>query len=470
MAELMNVQDDGATNALRDGIAYADQWLEYRCEFRNHPGLVVAIQKDDEIRLSNAYGMANLERHAPMTTRHIFRIASHSKTFTATAIMQLVQDGRVRLDDRLAAHLSWLSTSDATIRQTLNHASGVIRDGLDADFWRVEHDFPGLEQLRESASRQILEPNTLFKYSNIGYALLGLVIEAVTGQAYNDYVRQHIIQPLGLADTGPEVDPSLSDRLVTGYTRAHLGVPRRPMPLVIDTHALSPATGFYSTAEDLCRYARAHYMGEERLLTDASKREMQQPYWGIEQADGERYGLGLSVREIGKRRMVGHGGGFPGQSTRTLIDSHDRLVVVVFSNTSASDGLAAPLAEGVVKIIDFALSRAGAPATDVAAATYTGRYANLGGVLDIVAVGNGLFGISPEADDPTARVSELHVVDADTLKIEKTGGYGSPGELVRFERGADGHVQKVIWGGVGSYPVAAFRERYQTAQRTLVQA
>lgn len=463
----MNLQDDGATTALRDGIAYADQWLDYRREFRNHPGLVAAIQTDDQIRLSTAYGLANLERQEPMTTRHIFRIASHSKTFTAIAIMQLVEAGRVRLDDRLSAHVPWLA-SPATVRQTLNHASGVIRDGVDADFWQIEQEFPNLDELRASASHRVLDSNTTFKYSNIGYGLLGQVVAAVTGQPYNDYVREKIIEPMGLRDTGPEANPALSDRLVTGYTRARLGVPRRAVPPVIDTRALSPATGFYATAEDLCRYARAYYIGDERLVTDASKREMQQPYWAIEQADGEHYGLGLSVREIGKRRLVGHGGGFPGQSTRTLIDAHDRLVVVVFSNTSASDGLAAPLAEAVVKIIDFALAHAG-PAPD-ALASYIGRFASLGGVIDIVAFGDKLFALSPEEDDPVARVSELRVVDHHTLKIDKTGGYGSPGERVRFERDADGRVQRIVWGGVSSYPVDVFRERHGVPERARRQA
>jgi CubicO group peptidase (beta-lactamase class C family) len=95
-----------------------------------------------------------------------------------------------------------------------------------------------------------------------------------------------------------------------------LGLPRRPSPDVA-THALSPATGFYASAEDLCRYAAAHFRGDVRLLSDAAKREMQQPYWTVEQAD-EHYGLGFSVVTIGERRMVGHGGGCCGRYSATL--------------------------------------------------------------------------------------------------------------------------------------------------------
>jgi CubicO group peptidase (beta-lactamase class C family) len=457
MSDLMNEVDE---SALRDGIAYADRWLEYRREFRDHPGLVVAVQHDQDLLLSKAYGFAQLEDRVPLTPRHIFRIASHSKTFTATAIMQLVEQQRLRLDDRASAYLPWLSV-DVTIRQLLNHAGGIIRDGQDADFWQIQADFPDSSQLRAIAMNgAIFDANTSFKYSNIGFGLLGLVIEVASGSAYNQYVRDNIIAPLGLQDTGPEVDPGLRDRLVTGYTRARLGVPRRPVPMVIDTRALSPATGFYSTAEDLCRYASAHWLGDLRLLTDASKREMQQPYWSVDQAD-EHYGLGFSLREIGQRRLVGHGGGFPGQSTRTLIDPVDRLTVVLLSNTSGSDGLAGPLAETVVKILDFAMARAGAPTADTA--RYTGRFANLGGAIDIVAFGKTLVATSPDADDPVARVSELRIVDASTLRIEKGGGYGAPGEAVRYERDADGHVTRVIVGGVSAYPVEAFQARYAPA-------
>jgi CubicO group peptidase (beta-lactamase class C family) len=339
-------------SVLDDALAYVDQWLLLRRELRDVPGLVVAVRHRERLVLSKGYGYANLESGEPMTPRHIFRIASHSKTFTATALMQLVELGAVRLDDRAAAYIPWFA-SDVTVRQLLHHAGGIIRDGIDADFWRVERPFPDGDELRALASDfAVLPPNQTFKYSNIGFALLGLVIESATGTPYNAYVREHIVDHLGLADTGPELDPSLGARLVTGYTANRLGVPRRPVP-TIDTRALSPATGFYATAEDLVRYAASHWFGDTTLLTDASKREMQHPAWQIEY-DDETYGLGMSVESIGQRKLLGHAGGFPGQSTRTLIDPMDQLVVVVFTNTSSSEGQAAPLATEIVKIIDFA--------------------------------------------------------------------------------------------------------------------
>jgi CubicO group peptidase (beta-lactamase class C family) len=447
-------------DALRDAVAYVDQWIAFRHRFRDIPGLVIAVRYGDELALSKAYGFAQLDPPVPMTTRHIFRIASHSKTFTATAIMQLVEQGRLRLDDRASAYIPWL-TSDATIRQLLNHVSGIIRDGVQADFWRVEQPFPDLSDLRALAPDcTILPTNTVFKYSNVGYALLGLVIQAVSGTSYNRYVKEQIVDRLGLSDTGPELDGRAAGRAVSGYTGNVLGVPRRAVPN-LDTRALSPAAGFYSTAEDLCRYAAAHWFGDQTLLSDASKREMQHASWDVEQSE-DQYGLGFTVQQIGERRLVGHGGGFPGQSTRTLVDPADQLVVVVLSNTSAPDGLAAPIAAQIISIIDFAQDRArrGGASLNGNFDRYIGRFANIGGVVDVVAFGNSLVALSPEADSPVRFVAELEVVDGDRLRIAKVGGYGSAGEFVQYEREEDGKVARIIVGGVSMYPEAAFRERY----------
>src|SRR5690349_13054934 len=110
--------NDAAAHAMRDGVAYADRWLDYWREFRNIPGLIVAVRYQGELLLSRAYGHADLEHEVAMTPGHIFRIASHSKTVTATAIMQLVEQDRLRLDDRASTTLPWL-TSEVTVRQLL---------------------------------------------------------------------------------------------------------------------------------------------------------------------------------------------------------------------------------------------------------------------------------------------------------------------------------------------------------------
>ncbi|MBV9602945.1 MAG: beta-lactamase family protein [Chloroflexi bacterium] len=444
--------------ALLEAAGYVDRWIAYRRQQRDVPGLVVAIRHADELVLCQGYGHAHLDPPSAMTPEHVFRVASHSKMFTATAIMQLVEQGKLRLDDRAAAYVSWFK-SDVTLRQLLNHAGGVIRDGLDADFWRVEQPFPDVATLRALApDASILPPNSSFKYSNIGFGLLGQVIEAVSGTPYNQFVQEHIVRRLGLASTGPELVRDVLEQCVTGYTGKVLGVPRRGVP-TINTRALSPATGFYSTAEDLCRFAAAHWFGDETLLSDAAKREMQHAAWTIEQSE-ECYGLGFIAERIGERETVGHSGGFPGQSTRTLFDPIDRLVVVVLVNTSGEDGRAGPLAAEVVRCIDFAQRWPGGSSSDLA--RYTGRFANVGGAVDIVAFGGKLFGLASESDSPSKFAWELEVIDADRLRITKCGGFGYPGESILYERDAGGDIQRIITGGVSMYPEPIFRQRYAT--------
>ncbi|MDQ6670558.1 MAG: beta-lactamase family protein [Chloroflexota bacterium] len=448
-----------------DGLAYADRWLAYRQEAREMPGLVVAVQLDQDLLLSKAYGSANLDGHIALTPQHIFRVASHSKMFTATAIMQLVEQGRLRLDDSLATHIPWLQSLEelaaVTVRQVLNHSAGIVRDGSDADYWQLEKPFPDGDELRRLAEdgAAVMHANETFKYSNIGFSLLGLVIEATGGLPYNAYVKRHIVDRLGLADTGPEPDGCVLDRLVSGHSARRFGRPRRTIPH-IDTRAMSPATGFYSTAEDLCRFGAAQFRGNVQLLSDASKREMQQPYWKIEQAEAH-YGLGFSVQTIGERRVVGHNGGFPGQSTSTMIDPVDQLVVVVLINANEANMIAAPIATAMVKIIDFALKQPGA-SVDASVSpreAFIGRFYNMWGPVDVVAFGNALVAVSPDADDPVQRVTELRVVDEDSLRITSTNGYGSPGEAVRYVRDASGAATAIVSGGMHAYPEEIFRER-----------
>jgi CubicO group peptidase (beta-lactamase class C family) len=448
---------------LRDAVAYADQWVAYRQEQCELPGVVVAIRCDDQLLLSQGYGYANIEQRVPITPQHIFRIASHSKTFTATAIMQLAEHGTLRLDDRLADHIPWLrelgELAQVTIRQALNHSAGIVRDGDDADFWQLDHAFPDDQELRIMVEHggRVLPANESFKYSNIAYGLLGKVIEAASGSSYSTYVRQHIVDPLGLADTGPEINAQMHERLATGYTMRRYGQPRQPVPHV-KTNALAAATGFYSTAEDLSRYAAAHFLGDATLLTDASKREMQQPYWHATQTDAH-YGLGFIIVDIGERRLVGHSGGFPGFVTRTMFDPKDRLVIVVLTN--ASSGAADQIGRGIVRIIDLA-QRKGSAATGGpidCRERFTGRFVNMMDSCDVAAFGNALLLLSPENDDPALLVTDLAVEDEDTLRMTTAPGFASPGETIRYIRNDAGETTRIVAGGVSAYPLPIFLQR-----------
>ncbi len=427
-------------DVIADAAAYADRWLAFRQHALRVPGVQAAVLVGSELVLSTAHGHADLEADTALTPAHLFRIASHSKTFTATAVLQLVEAGRLRLDDRigdLLPRLADTAIADRAVRALLAHAAGITRDGDDSDHWALVRPFPDLETLYALAARPdaaVLGADERFKYSNISYSLLGAIVEAASGQPYNAYVRAEIVDRLGLHDTGPEYEPARAADYAAGYSPLEpLG---RRLPIEhVDTRAMSAATGFYGTAVDVVRYAAAHFRGDERLLTDASKRLAQHQQWAVEGADG--YGLGFVLDTIGERHLVGHSGGYPGHITKTVFDPVDAFAVSVFTN--AWDGPAGELATGVVRILDLAGRPPldGTPPvpgdlTDADLDRFTGRFASLGGVLDIARFGRRFYAIGPAGADPGENPTELGVLDAETLVTVGSGGYGAPGEKARY--------------------------------------
>ena len=452
---------------VRQAAAYWDTWLAFRQRFDRIPGVQAAVRFDGVLVRSTVHGHADLELGIPLTSSHLFRVASHSKTFTATAILQLAEAGCLRLDDTLADHLDWCGDSPLaarTIRELLAHGGGVIRDGSDGDFWQLYRPFPDEETLRSVAlgASDVFEPNERFKYSNIAYSLLGLVVASASEMFYAEYVKRNILDRLGLADTGPEFNPERSGEYVTGYTPLSYLDSRRPIDHVA-TGALAPATGFYSTARDLVTYASAHTIGVDTLLADRSKRLAQRGEWEVEDTD-ERYGLGFAIKTVGDRRVIGHRGAFPGQSTATLLDPESGLAVSVLTN--ALDGPAETLATAFFKLVNTAAEKGGdtepAP-TDV----LCGRYANLWHILDVVRLGDSLMGINPTLADPTEQTTELDVVDNTTLKVTKTNGYASPGELLSFDM-EDGSVRHVRgMSGLSFYPIEVWKDLIETTDRVM---
>lgn len=443
-----------AADAVADACRYFDRWLAFRQRYERVPGVQAAVLHGDQVVLSTAHGMADVESGVALTPSHLFRIASHSKTFTATAIMQLAERDVVRLDDRVGAWLAFLQGSPlerATLRELLSHAGGVVRDGWDGDFWQLGHAFPDSERLQQISldAADVLPRNERFKYSNVAYSLLGMVVAEASGQSYAQYVDQHIVRQLQLTDTGPELDPARAGQYATGYSALSYADRRLPIEHV-DTGAMASATGFYSTASDVVRYVSAHFLGDDRLLTDDSKRQMQHTEWEVEGTAGTEYGLGFAIATIGTRRVLGHGGGFPGHITRTYFDPVEKLAVSVLTN--AIDGPALTLATAGVRLIDLALGdgdQAEATTSSADLSSFEGKFASLWGAFDIVALGGRLFQIDPTQPDPVVGATRLDVDGENTLRIAKTAGYGSHGEPVTYDRTADGTVIS-IRGGSGS--------------------
>jgi CubicO group peptidase (beta-lactamase class C family) len=445
-------------SVINDVARYVDTWLDHQIRALRIPGAQAAISFEGEILLSGCYGVANVERAIPMSRDHLFRIASHSKTFTATAIMQLCEAQKLRLDDNVGPYIDWLDDTElpgVTIRDLLGHSGGMIRDGIDGDYWQLRFPFPSVGDLPAllSGHARIYAANEQFKYSNMGFTLLGLVIERASGLPYNDYVSRNIVDRLGLKRTGPDYVEQLADDYASGYTYLSDLFPQKRIEQVA-TGAMSPATGFYSTAEEICSYASAHCFGDTRLITDASKRLLQHPAWKVEGA-GYHYGLAFEVIDLDEFRLIGHGGGWPGHTTKTLFAPKERIVVTVLTNVIS--GAAVDLANGIWKLINWACKSQTQDAPTQDLGRFCGRFYDLWATTDICAFGNRLVMLDPTESDPVPTMSELSVESDSQCRVTKANGFYSPGEPVTFEFSPSGDVTRIRGGSaMSAYP----RERF----------
>ncbi|GAA3695898.1 hypothetical protein GCM10022204_09700 [Microlunatus aurantiacus] len=425
----MTLADDAD---LTETLETIDRWVAYRVWHSRLPGAQVAIGRHGRIELSRAYGLADVDRAIPLRTDHLFRIASHSKTFTATAVLRLVEQDRLRLEDRLGDLVPELADDPigrAVVRELLEHTSGALRDGLDGDFWQGQRPFPDRVELLDMARvPPKSEPGERFSYSNLGYGLLGLVIEAVTRTSYVDAMSELVVVPLGLTATSACYRPDRAGDYATGHSGLHTATRRRPIASV-DTAALDAATGFSSTAEDLVSYFGAHAFGDGRLLSDRSKRLMQRRANLSDQRkpEGAWYGLGMAGESVEDHRMTGHGGGYPGHSSRTLLDPETGLVVSVMTN--AIDGPASSLATGILTLLDDAREHPAEPTADGPARRGLGRWGNLWAAIDLGVVGGRVRPLQLPGWDPLEG-SDVLEPTAYGYRIVEGNGYGSLGERV----------------------------------------
>lgn len=459
------------TALLRRIAPYLESWIAFQGSYRGAVGIQAALRVEDSIVLNSAWGTANVDTGEELTTGHLFRIASHSKTMTATAVLQLVEQGSLRLDDTIAMwvpELAGAPLATVTLRALLGHNAGVIRDGVDNDFWQRGGDFLDREGLITESWKNgvVYETDEYFKYSNVGYSLLGLAIEAASGLPYNDYVRVNISERLGLVDSGPEYEAERAADYAAGHTGLTTAGDRRWRIEHVNTRAMAAATGWFSTAVELTRYGAAHWIGDDTLVSDASKRLLQRDETIVRAHERElgRYGLGFEKRTIGKRELVGHSGGYPGHITRTWIDPDDAFALSVLTNSI--DGPADAVATGLLQIIDIALASATAAEDKThdpeTLARFTGRFANMWGVTDIVDLGGRLVSINPRFPEPALAHQFLEVVSDDGLLAERVPGFGATGEPAHFVRDDSGAIVSLSLGGMTLWPLEDYRRALAT--------
>jgi CubicO group peptidase (beta-lactamase class C family) len=448
---------------LAPALAYIPRWLDYQMRASEQVGCQIAVAWRGEVLLEAAFGHADLAAGEALTPRHRFRVASHSKSFTAAAILKLREQGRLKLDEKVGICVNGLhpEIASATLAQLLSHSAGIVRDGPDCAYWSDRAPFLGQAALRaELAAAPAIDANTRLKYSNHGFGLAGLAIEAITGEPYGVWVKREIVDPAGLIETTPDaLRENGSGVAEAPLARGHSGKALLGRRLVFPgdwpTHALAAATGFVSTAADLARfYAQLSPTAETSVLSVASRREMSRQQWkdpwGVVPFT---YGLGTIGSTFDGWEGVGHSGGFQGYLTRTsTIAAHDLTISVL---TNAVDGPAHVWLDGAVAILKR-FQESGPPAPAVA--EWTGRWWSVWGATDLVAAGEKVFVAAPAMTNPLMKATELTVTAPDEARISEAGAFASYGESARLIRGDDGKVREVMLGGSRLVTEAAMAE------------
>lgn len=346
--------------AVLDVAAILPEWLETLRASTLQTGLQAAIWYEGELVAEVAVGPADEPAGIPLRTTHRLRIASHSKMMTALAILRLTEQSLLRLDDTLGERVPDLAgtpVADRTLRDLLSHSAGLTRDSADSRWWRLGIPFADRAQLLEIARTGAVtaEPGVHLQYSNIGYGLLGLVIEEVTGASFAEAVTELVLDPVGVAGLGPDLPadapgPEAADGFAAGHTSLLHG-PRRVVEQ-IPTGALAAATGFWASAGAIATFA-GRVLTEDALLSPASLREMRRRVWTL--GEGRHYGLGLQMGQLHDFWAVGHSGGFPTGLSRTWAVPAQRLAVSVIG--TAVDAPTSAIAEGILGLLSLAAGR-----------------------------------------------------------------------------------------------------------------
>jgi CubicO group peptidase (beta-lactamase class C family) len=439
---------------LGSALDYIPRWIEFQMGSSQQPGCIIAIAHRGAIVLEHAFGFANLTSGEALTPRHRFRVASHSKSFTAAGILKLREQGKLKLDDAAGQFVDGLNKAvgRATIAQLLSHSAGLIRDGGDAGQFVDRRPFFNAHELRADLKEPpAIEPNTRFKYSNHGYGLLGLIIEAVTGEPYRRWIKREIVDAVGLKETTPDMPLPRGMPFARGHTGRVLLGRRLIIRGDFETHAIAPAGGFVSTAADLARYfAQLSPNARTSVLSVASRREMVRRQWRNPHSSVEQYyGLGTISGSLSGWDWFGHTGGLQGYISRTCMLPKQELTISALTN--AIDGWAGQWVDGSIHILR-AYAQNGAPTRKVK--DWGGRWWTLWGAIDLLPMGNKVVAVGPGFVNPLLDAGEIEITGRNTGRIALANGYGSHGEPVRCVRTKSGKIVEIWLAATKLLPAA----------------
>ena len=304
------------------------------------PGLAIGVIQGGQLVYAHGFGVKNLAHdHDPVTPRSLFHMASITKTFVATSIMQLVEGGKINLDAPVVQYLPYFRLADdryptITVRQMVTHTSGMP-DVEDYEWDKPQYDDGALERYVRSVSNQklIFAPGTDFRYSNMAFEVLGDLISKVSGESFDDYVQQQILTPLKMKDSTLLIKKTSPGLMTWGHERDLSGhvFPSKVYPY----HRMhSPSSNLHSNVEDMARWALANLNHGEldgrRILKEQTYDIMWKPAHKL--SDGRAVGISWFLGEYRGQATVSHGGGDTGYATFLMLLPEKKMAVVLMAN------------------------------------------------------------------------------------------------------------------------------------------
>jgi CubicO group peptidase (beta-lactamase class C family) len=325
--------------AQKNYTSLLDQYMLAQNQFKGFTGTVLVMQKDKTI-LRKSYGLADREWNISNTPETKFEIGSLTKEFTAACILQMAEQGKLSLDDKLSKYVPGFPKGDSvTIHMLLNHTSGITNYTSVPQFGNLA----ALSLSRDSmisffSSRPyVFSPGSRYQYTNSGYFLLGHIIEKISGMSYSDYLRQNIFDRTGMTNSGVNKPDSILLMRAKGY---NLAAGKLKNADHISMEWPFSAGSLFSTVDDLYRWDRALY--GTAVISAASKQKMFTP-------GKSNYGYGFIIDSLDKHPRIWHNGSIPGFLSNISRYVNDDVCVIVLGNTLAIQNNTLPITDGIAE-------------------------------------------------------------------------------------------------------------------------
>jgi len=439
-----------------DAFRIIEVWLDAQRDYEVLPGISATVVEDQDILWSGAFGLANVEQNVNSEPSTLYSICSISKLFTSVAIMKLYDEGKLRLDDKVDDLLSWYDLEQKfpdswpiTVRTLLTHSSGLPREANFPYWTGPDFPFPSSEGIREELENQetLYPSSTYHQYSNLGLTLLGDIVEEVSGVPFETYVKQNILDPLGLANTRTELPEDMYGQdLAVGYSALSREHQRQKVAL-FQAEGITPAAGFSSNVQDLGKFASWQFRLMDSTITEilnpSTLKYMQNVHW-TDPDWKTTWGLGFVVSKGSEgEKIVGHGGSCPGyRSSIRLWPESNRAYVVMINASGTNPSKYADAIHGILKKAKGAEKKQTSKdvKTGIDLQEYTGYYNSMPwqSELYVSAWYSKLVMLGLPSESPAKSMTIFKHLDGDIFRRVRDDG--ELGETLEFERNDAGQI------------------------------